>query len=225
VSDRQDEVLNSIDAALAQCICGQPIPENGPSLDYCSDVCQHRFDAGQAGIEPDPELLYPIPAADTDGRRINNAVNGWINGRPSDSYYGELEPYLSRRTPDRFSFTRAAGSDSIPARLSDPTGPDLAATTADWVHAVLGGESDRLYPWQMRMLSDVISAGPGRLEIETRGRNVMGPRGFIRSGDSIPVHLSPGEAMIPGPNGPIHIRGAYGDLPMQVTEVDLDDMD
>jgi hypothetical protein len=49
-------------------------------------------------------------------------------------------------------------------------------------------------------------------------------RGPISS-DAILAHLSPGEAMIPGPNGPIHIRGAYGDQPMQVTEVDLDDLE
>lgn len=42
-------------------------------------------------------------------------------------------------------------------------------------------------------------------------------------GESVPVHLSPGEAMVPGPNGPIHIRGAYGDQPAEVTEIDKDD--
>ena len=45
------------------------------------------------------------------------------------------------------------------------------------------------------------------------------------SSDSIPVRISPAEAVIPGPNGPIHIRGAYGDEPMQVTEIDPDDIE
>ena len=45
------------------------------------------------------------------------------------------------------------------------------------------------------------------------------------SSDAILVRLSPAEAAIPGPNGPIHIRGAYGDEPMQVTEIDLDDIE
>jgi hypothetical protein len=43
--------------------------------------------------------------------------------------------------------------------------------------------------------------------------------------DSIPAILSPGEAMLPGPDGPIHIRGAYGDQPMEVAQVDLDDIE
>jgi hypothetical protein len=112
--------------------------------------------------------------------------------------------------------------------------PEEPAADTPMLHPALQDYfAERLHPWQMRMLSDVISAGPGRLEIETRGRNVMGPRGLrnaiggpVRgpgSSDAIPVRLSPGEAMVLGPNGPIHIRGAYGDQPMQVTEVDLDD--
>ena len=44
--------------------------------------------------------------------------------------------------------------------------------------------------------------------------------------DSIPVRISPGEAIIPGMNGRlIHIRECYGDEPMQVTEIDLDDIE
>lgn len=43
MSDRQDAVLASIDQTLTECICGQPIPENGPSLDYCSEDCQDEW--------------------------------------------------------------------------------------------------------------------------------------------------------------------------------------
>jgi len=46
-----DEVLSSIDTELTKCICGNPIPENGVSLDYCSDVCQYRYYAGQSGAD------------------------------------------------------------------------------------------------------------------------------------------------------------------------------
>jgi hypothetical protein len=58
------------------------------------------------------------------------------------------------------------------------------------------------------------------------GGPVRGP-GFRTQGisDSIPAILSPGEAMLPGPDGPIHIRGAYGNQPMEVTQVDLDDIE
>lgn len=43
--------------------------------------------------------------------------------------------------------------------------------------------------------------------------------------EAIRVHLSPAESVIPGPNGPIHIRGAYGDQPAEVTEIDMDDLE
>jgi hypothetical protein len=218
VSDRQNEVLNAIDATLSGYTDSDPVSS----------------DAMRWSPREDEEQTIEVEG----GAKVTFFSNGYsiLDEHLYVEATGHLYPHPPRRPVDQFSLTRAASSDSIPALLSNPAegneepnpaGPDLAATTADWVHAVLGGEADRLHPWQMRMLSDVISAGPGRLELETRGRNVMGPRGFIRSGDSdsIPVHISPGEAMIPGPNGLIHIRGAYGDEPMQVTEVDLDDIE
>ena len=64
------------------------------------------------------------------------------------------------------------------------------------------------------------------------GGLVKNPVPFIESGnidcvfpvsDSIRAHISPGEAMVPGPNGPLHIRGAYGEQPAQITEIDMDD--
>ena len=45
------------------------------------------------------------------------------------------------------------------------------------------------------------------------------------NGDVLVAHLSPAEPIILGPNGPIHIRGAYGDEPVQVTEIDPDDIE
>lgn len=43
------------------------------------------------------------------------------------------------------------------------------------------------------------------------------------SSDSVPAILSPAESVIPGPDGPIHIRHAYGDQPAEITQLDLDD--
>jgi len=51
---------------------------------------------------------------------------------------------------------------------------------------------------------------------------VMGPRS---NSDSIPVQLSPAESVVPGPNGPLHIRHAYGDQPMEITEIDMEDLE
>lgn len=50
--------------------------------------------------------------------------------------------------------------------------------------------------------------------------------GAESNGDSIPVRLSPAESAIPGPNGrPLHIRHAYGDQPVEITEIDMDDLE
>lgn len=74
MSDRMDDVLSSIDEALAKCICGNPIPENGPSLDYCSPACQRSYINGEEVFG-----TYPYPAvAAPDGRALNEAVNSWV---------------------------------------------------------------------------------------------------------------------------------------------------
>jgi hypothetical protein len=190
MSDRQDEVLNSIDTALAQCICGRPVPENGPSLDYCSDVCQYRFIARQAGVEPDPELLYPIPAADTDGRRINAAVNTWVSRSANNLPFDYYDDSLYMEQPVR------SWSITVPMRN-------------------ISIDNDGLREIVARLETDVPPRRPVDRFSVTRAAG----------SDSIPVCLSPAEAMIPGPNGPIHVRGAYGDQPMQVTGIDPDDVD
>jgi hypothetical protein len=84
-----------------------------------------------------------------------------------------------------------------PEAIKDP-----ATEMADWVEATTG---NHLHPYQVQMLSGILALGDARPVFETRGRNVMGPR--MHSSDSIPVRISPGEAMIPGPNGPIHVVG------------------
>jgi hypothetical protein len=121
-------------------------------------------------------------------------------------------------------------------------GPDNV--TEERLRTALGEAADQLHPWQLQIGAAILDAhavaasNPDtptdwfRRAIETRGRNVMGPPGFARaiggpvrgpsSSDAILARLSPAEAIIPGPNGPIHIRDAYGDEPMQVTEINHD---
>jgi hypothetical protein len=70
VSDRMNDVLAAIDAETAKCICGNPIPADGASLDYCSDVCQYRFATGQ----PIAGVPRPIPQRVQTGREINRQV-------------------------------------------------------------------------------------------------------------------------------------------------------
>ena len=78
MTDQTETVLNHIDAALNTCVCGDPIPENGPSPDYCNETCQYEYTAAIVGAEPDPELTYPLPPAETNGHTINDEANAWI---------------------------------------------------------------------------------------------------------------------------------------------------
>lgn len=43
--------------------------------------------------------------------------------------------------------------------------------------------------------------------------------------DSVRAYLSPAELVLPGPNGPLHIRGAYSGQPAEITEIDMDDLE
>jgi hypothetical protein len=165
MSDRQQEVLNAIDLALDGCdedwtVSGdamrwQPAEARHDRSDERQMLRQRMADqaalyGGVTAIVRDAEIVEVL-----DGARVEHSADG------SYTVYGELEPYLTRRMPDRFSFSIRDGQN-----------------------------------------------GP-----------------VVASSDSIPVCLSPAEAIVPGPNGPIHIRGAYGDEPMQVTEVDLGDIE
>ena len=69
-----EDVLAAIDAETAKCICGNPIPASGPSIDYCSLPCQYRYAAGLVGTTPDYENLYDADDETTDGRAINEEV-------------------------------------------------------------------------------------------------------------------------------------------------------
>jgi hypothetical protein len=78
MSDRMNDVLAAIDAETAKCICGREVPADGPSLDYCSDVCQYGYTAQQVGTEADDEYSFHINQGPTDGRTINEDVNAWF---------------------------------------------------------------------------------------------------------------------------------------------------
>lgn len=71
MSDRLNDILAAIDAETAKCICGRPVPANGPSLDYCSLPCQYRYTAGLVGSTQDYDTLAPSSDSTTDGRTIN----------------------------------------------------------------------------------------------------------------------------------------------------------
>jgi hypothetical protein len=166
VSDRQNEILNAIDATLSGYTDSDPVSSDAMRWSP-AESSHNRTDERQVLRQQlaDQAALYGQVTAIVRGGEIAEVLDGSrVEQHPDGSYTihdesqyfdrtGQLYPHPPRRPTDRFSFTRPASSDSIPARLS------------------------------------------------------------------------PGEAMIPGPNGPIHIRGAYGDQPMQVTEVDLDDIE
>lgn len=68
-----DTTLDRIDAETAKCICGNPIPADGPSLDYCSLPCQYRWTAEHIGAAPAGVNLYPA-AESAGGQALNERV-------------------------------------------------------------------------------------------------------------------------------------------------------
>jgi hypothetical protein len=90
MSDRQNDVLARIDAETAKCICGRDIPTDGPSLDYCSDVCQYGYTARQAGAVSELEGAWRISHDVPDGRTLNEQVAqalAW--GEPIGEHFGD----------------------------------------------------------------------------------------------------------------------------------------
>ena len=96
MTDRTEAVLNRIDATLNACICGQPIPDTGPSPDYCNETCQYEYTAAIVGAEPDPELTYPLPPAETNGHAINTEANTWITDTAADYEEEPLADVIAR---------------------------------------------------------------------------------------------------------------------------------
>lgn len=89
-----------------------------------------------------------------------------------------------------------------------PPPPDSAAADLNRIQQNLDVITDEVFGG----FDEFHHFGPGQLA------------GIRSNSDSIPVRLSPAEALLPGPNGTaIHIRGAYGDQPTQITQLDLDD--
>lgn len=159
MSDRQNDVLARIDAETAKCICGQAIPENGVSLDYCSDRCQYGFMAATAGTDPEDDYYSYEPPV-TDGRAINEELNRRFQpGAITDSYeYGLLSTVNERLAADGYphlwrfriadlrhvaTFQRPAPSpvpslsellrrDTAPA-VCEPARPAASTTTVTWI--------------------------------------------------------------------------------------------
>jgi len=94
---------------------------------------------------------------------------------------------------------------------------------------VEGGAKITHFPGSGYMILDehLYIEATGRLYAHPPRRRPVDRFSFTRAAtnDSIPVRISHAEAVIPGPNGPIHIRGAYGNEPAQITEIDLDDIE
>jgi len=135
MSDRQNDVLAAIDAETAKCICGNTIPADGPSLDYCSDVCQYGYTAQQAGTEPDDEFTFHINQGPTDGHTINEEVNAWF-----EQTTGRRPGARTVTVPIRVDIapiTEAARQlrDTIAQTLADAAASS-AATFEELAHAV-----------------------------------------------------------------------------------------
>lgn len=107
MSDRQNDVLAAIDAETAKCICGNTIPADGASLDYCSPPCQYGYLASRVGDTPDPEVASSRTTT-TDGRAINEEVNRRFQpGADTEDVYGDLMAMVAERlgrTARSFSF-------------------------------------------------------------------------------------------------------------------------
>jgi hypothetical protein len=80
VSDRINNVLAAIDAETAKCICGNDVPADGASLDYCSPACQY----GYTGPRDSHRLGRGIP----DGRTLNQQVaHSLATTIPAEEHY------------------------------------------------------------------------------------------------------------------------------------------
>jgi hypothetical protein len=61
-----NDILAAIDAETAKCICGNEVPADGASLDYCSPACQYGYSG--------PSDSYRIGNGIPDGRTLNDQV-------------------------------------------------------------------------------------------------------------------------------------------------------
>lgn len=144
MSDRQQEVLNAIDLAVAQCICGNEVPSDGASLDYCSPACQYGYSG--------PRDAYRLGRGLPDGRTLNDQVaQAFAVGIPSSEHYRDAmhsspadNPDARRwnsptddvyRIVDDIPTTRASRAMWLPP-VSEPGVPvaavDITGSTSTW---------------------------------------------------------------------------------------------
>jgi len=144
MSNRLDDVLAAIDAETAKCICGNTIPENGASLDYCSPPCQYGYLASRVGDTPDPEVASSRTTT-TDGRAINEEVNRRFQpGADTEDAYGGLMAMVAdrlSRTSRSFSFpdTRhAATFQRTTADSPETTDSHTTSNLAETIRSTMG---------------------------------------------------------------------------------------
>jgi hypothetical protein len=148
MSNRLDDVLSTIDAETAKCICGHPLPANGPSLDYCSLPCQYRWTATLVGTEPAGDTIYDADDEITDGREIVQQVArelaqaappGAAEYRSLDSmrHRADQEPTSDETSSTRIMFVQNIADPNAPTLAELATGVDLTPfISADWAHAM-----------------------------------------------------------------------------------------
>jgi hypothetical protein len=125
VTNRLDDVLAAIDAETAKCICGRPVPADGPSLDYCSLPCQYRWTANLVGSEPASDTVYDAADEITSGREI---VQQFARELAQPAPYGAAEFHScdsmrQRAEPER---TEPADGSAVQARPLSPVTSGLA---------------------------------------------------------------------------------------------------
>lgn len=140
MSDRMNDVLAAIDAETAKCICGRPVPDDGPSLDYCSPECQY----GHAGPRSSHRLGQGIP----DGRTLNEQVaRSLTNTIPIGEHFQDaMHSDASNRhwtSPDeqayRVAWVPPIANPDAPTVAELHAGIDLTTsihTSRDWVAAL-----------------------------------------------------------------------------------------
>lgn len=88
-----DAVLGRIDAVLGSCICGEPLTERNPSLDYCSEDCQEEWLRLRRTYNLPGRVALRRAAASI---QLTTRVM-WVPGDPPDLSQGvDLTPYLTR---------------------------------------------------------------------------------------------------------------------------------
>lgn len=207
MSDRMNDVLAKIDAATAKCICGRDVPENGPSLDYCSDVCQYGYTARQVGASSELEGAWRYRHITPDGRTLNEQVAReleWtepIGGHFADAMRADT------RTPEPEGDRHWTAPDERSYDLVNVNGP---TTRVEWIGDLTIGTRETIdLTSQIRSMSVSTS---GLAEATQRLADALAGLGANAA-----EHVEEGD---PGPVGGYEIRDgidgpvvASGDFP------------